>query len=662
MFDCMNKYITFDKLLIVVAIAFFFCMNQYNGILVDAVLYTLQAVHFVHPERFVGDISFMYGNQDSFTIFSPLYVACINLFGVSNAALLLCFLSQLLFAVSFSYMLYAWFDKFHCKKIFFPSIILFFILYRFGELRSAVYQFNIVEPYVVPRTFSVAFALLGIGLFYTSKIKALIFILIGMSFNPLMAGWALPMWLFFYYPKYIFLVVVGSALFPLTFFLGVGSFNQFDSKWLLSCTTATDLYFDHFATFGLFYLWGTFVFKKNVSLEKIFRTLLFVWGIAFYWFVVATETKHIFLNQAQIFRMEWFCATTTFLLMVAVLYRHWILKFRKKTTLLPQDYLLWAFPILFWVDSILVDCCLIYAFLWKKEFRAKNIEKFYFAIRILIITSLFFTVFLELFRVANINLFDEYQSKDYVRSLGLLGVLAVGGLYLKKIYSKRKAFALLILFAAAIFSFAPLRFEEKSIAEVIVLAALTLVWIHPIHLAKKIHVIVPLLWLVPYAAAHYDTRTPEQIYSEKQTEMFWNESLFPVVVDRGNFLIMTGGFYSILPRLHFLTGSYVDYQSFSGGLLFRNQFIEVMHRISMLFFEQDNLPSQYEYHNFLRDEVPELWESLYNSDSLKKKFSFLCSHNEISYLATDLDMGEQKPIDSYTFPAEVGKINLYQCP
>lgn len=655
MSDYLNKFFPFNKLQIIVAIAFFFCMNQYNGILVDAILYTLQAVHFVHPERFINDASFMYGNQDSFTIFSPLYTFCINLFGVSQAALLLCFSSHLLFAISVSYLMYSWFGRFHCKTILFPSIILFFALYRFGMLRSAIYQFNIVEPYVVPRTFSVAFALLGIGNFYSSKIKALVFILLGFTFNPLMAGWALPLWIFFYYPRFIIPIVVCSALFPLTVFLGVGPFDRFDSEWL--STASKDFYLVHYVPFGLFYLWGTISFKRAFSLSKIFKALFFVWGIAFYWYAMAKVTGHIFLNQVQIFRMEWFCVTTTFLLMIVSFYRCFVVKFRKMNKLCMPDYFLFAFPLLLWIDSIFVDCCLIYMFLRVKGFQLKNADKVYFGLRILVISVLVFIGFMELCRVANINFFDGYQTKEYVRLAGFVGIIIIGWMYLSKKYSRRKAFFLLIIIAAATFSFERLQFEEKTLTDVAALAALTTIWINPTQRTRKRNMLLPLLWLIPYAIVHYDLRTEVQICSEKKAEMFWNKPIFENVVNRGKIWFITGGFHYIHPRFQFLTGAYIDNQYLAGGLLFRSQYIETMHRISMLFFEKEKILPQYNHRDF-----PIYWEPLYNADSLKKKFSFLCSHNEIRYLATDFDLDEQQPVDAYKFPDEDGKINLYQCP
>lgn len=78
-------------------IAFFFCVVRYNGIVTDSMLYTLQAVHYLHPERFVGDIAFMYGNQDSFTIISPIYALVLEFFSVEMGAKIICIVSHLFF-------------------------------------------------------------------------------------------------------------------------------------------------------------------------------------------------------------------------------------------------------------------------------------------------------------------------------------------------------------------------------------------------------------------------------------------------------------------------------------------------------------------------------------------------------------------------------------
>ena len=504
-----------------------------------------------------------------------------------------------------------------------------------------------------------ALAVLGLGSIYFGKKKSLVFIVLGMLFNPLMAGWALPLWLFFYYPRLIFPIVVCCAFFPLTIFLGIGPFSRFDSKWLL--TSPEGPYLARFAAYGLFYLWGYCSFRKAFLLKKIFRALTFVWGIAFYWYVIAKTTHHVFLNQAQIFRIEWLCVTTTFILMIIVFVRLYTLKFRKKIVFFKLEYLFFAFPLLFWIDSIFVDCCYIYVLFRIKGFRLKTIDGLNVCLRIFVLLIFASIGFIELFRIVDISLFDEYQIKEYVRLLGFVGAITIGGMYLEKIYSKRKAFVLLILLATAIFSFTILQYEQKSIAEVAVLAMLTMVWIHPIQSLRKRFLLMPFLWLVPYVIVHYDTRTEVQVNAEKQAELFWDESIFPSVTNRGRILFVTSGFHNIQPRFQFLTGAYIDDQSFPGGLLFREQFIEASHRLSMLFFEQKNMPSQYEYRDFPR-EIPEYWDVLYNADSLKSRFSFLCSHNEIKYLVTDVNLDNENVADSYKFPKTEWKINLYQCP
>ena len=53
-------------------LAFFFCAFRYYGYYEDAGRYLLQIVHYMHPDRFVNDVPFMFGNQDEFSLFSPI--------------------------------------------------------------------------------------------------------------------------------------------------------------------------------------------------------------------------------------------------------------------------------------------------------------------------------------------------------------------------------------------------------------------------------------------------------------------------------------------------------------------------------------------------------------------------------------------------------------
>ena len=146
----------------IIAILFFFCTVRYLGIRIDGELYTLQVIHNWFPERFVGDVSFMYGNQDSFTIFSHFYGIFLKLFPVDCAAKYVCLISQLCFAVTFAYFLKIFLGCRLDQKYIVVVFLTVFITYVAGSDKAELYFMQFVEAYPVPRTLSVALGIAGI--------------------------------------------------------------------------------------------------------------------------------------------------------------------------------------------------------------------------------------------------------------------------------------------------------------------------------------------------------------------------------------------------------------------------------------------------------------------------------------------------------------------
>ena len=75
--------------------------HRYRGLTNDGVLYAVQAIARIHP-YFASDVMLSGTSQDSFTLFSPLYAALIQVFGIIGA-------STLLFALcTAGYLFAAW--------------------------------------------------------------------------------------------------------------------------------------------------------------------------------------------------------------------------------------------------------------------------------------------------------------------------------------------------------------------------------------------------------------------------------------------------------------------------------------------------------------------------------------------------------------------------
>ncbi len=71
-----------------------FATHPYLGVLWDSEYYTLQALHFLHPERYAHDLFFAYGSQDQFTLFSRLYGPLIGMMGLARSNMLLTLIGQ----------------------------------------------------------------------------------------------------------------------------------------------------------------------------------------------------------------------------------------------------------------------------------------------------------------------------------------------------------------------------------------------------------------------------------------------------------------------------------------------------------------------------------------------------------------------------------------
>lgn len=71
--------------------ALFLLTHPYDGIRHDAILYTAQALHNLHPEHFTRDLFFEFGSQDDWTLYGKLLGKLISVFGLrtSNLAFLL---------------------------------------------------------------------------------------------------------------------------------------------------------------------------------------------------------------------------------------------------------------------------------------------------------------------------------------------------------------------------------------------------------------------------------------------------------------------------------------------------------------------------------------------------------------------------------------------
>ena len=157
----------------------------WSGLWHDSRLYAVQALRRLLPGNFQNDLYFLYGSQDAFTLFSPLYAACIAALGLPAAALLLYVLGSVLWLAAAAFLLAAlqrglafWLGLF-CL-ILLPS--------DYGPLPGI---FTLGEAFPTPRVFAEALSMLVLACLLRGRWPAaLLALALAFLLHPLMAAGA----------------------------------------------------------------------------------------------------------------------------------------------------------------------------------------------------------------------------------------------------------------------------------------------------------------------------------------------------------------------------------------------------------------------------------------------------------------------------------------
>lgn len=167
-------------LLFVLLLALWFFGHPYQGLWEDGIFYAVQALAHLHPEAYRGDLFFLYGSQDNFTLFSPIYAAFIRLFGLDGAMLVLLLAGHALWigaAMLLASRLLRGFP-------FWLGLVLVVAMSRAYSTISLEYA----EPYLTPRLIAEGLTLLSIALLLKGKkLFSLAALVAAFTMHPLMA-------------------------------------------------------------------------------------------------------------------------------------------------------------------------------------------------------------------------------------------------------------------------------------------------------------------------------------------------------------------------------------------------------------------------------------------------------------------------------------------
>lgn len=647
----------------IISILFFLCVNHFDGFVQDAVLYTLQAMHHIDSDRFMGDIAFMYGSQDDFTLFSPIYSFFIKTFPIDTAALLLCIIIHVLFAFSVALTAWKWTKILRCNWLAPIITLAFFALYSYGESRNEfVFTIKTIEAFPVPRTLSTTLGFVGLA-FFNSKWKSLPCFILGTLIHPITAGWCLPLWCCYHFSKIRIPILVFSALIPLTIFVGKEPWAEAPREWInISFGNGHGEQTWKMLLFLFFFLFVALKTNCPPVLKRFLFAFCLVLGIATYWLIAELSIHHIFLHQAQVFRIQWICQFFAVFLSIWQTSRIYILKVRRKTTLSTYEKIFFIFLLILWIDSSFV-LSLLGLFSFSLLFHTKKMSTLWLGIIFGICLS---CICLMIFWIYSFEPCPkpEWSYADKLLVMGpLFGFCAAAILFLSVKTSKLRLLGVILssaLVCAILYAWTILPKENFGIAYI--LAALiiccVLTW-YKQYRAKTVVFAVLTLFSSIIIILNYDHRPYEQKNSENAMNQFVQQPPFPYITNRGKILFSVFDNGENIPRLRFLSGGYYDYQ-IEGGAMFSKQ-----HKLAVTLHEwkiyggEKEFDSSWTIQNH-EERASKISEILFDKDSLQKRTAWLCKTGEITHLISDMQMSFAAR-DSLTLQHGNKIIRLYPC-
>lgn len=655
-------------MLLPLSVLFFLGAYHFDGFEQDSILYTLQAINRIFPGRFVDDPAFMFGNQDSFSFFSPLYAVFIKLFPIDIAALLLTLLTHCGVAFSFAWLAHKWTMRFHRQQLALPITLFFFSVYAYGEFRNDIWDtIKNIEAFPVARTLSLCFGFWGLAhLFDKNKWISPAIFLAGSLVHPLTAGWGLPLWLFFHFPKTRLPIVVAAALLPATILIDKVPWAAYPSNWVYIGWDMEGIIplVQNLALNLLFLILASAKFVQNKSLKKLALAGTLVAGIAIYWFVASVFTHHIFLFQVQTFRILWLCQVFAVFIQFFVAMRLYVTKLRKRETLDIWDKVFFATSLVYWIDApfAVVGAVLAAILLATKNKPLCEKVKVGLVITWIAITafSAYWIIFLHMQHLP--ELYQSYQT--FIQEL--FAATAAVSLAVYLVYPKLRITVIItMLLCAAEILWGNTLFPKQNFSLAFILAVAT--WgslnisaSNKSVFGKAFPCGLIALALATCAFLNYDHRDCGQKEREHAMNQFVKAPPFPNIERRGRVLYSVKDYAGKLPRIHFLSGAYYDEQYEVGSIFYKGHKDESQAREKKVFLGAQASDDEWKKIVWqLRKHKAS--EFLFEKDSLVTRTRHLCANGEITHLITDMHDLPFAKDDSLTLWYKGEQIYLHSC-
>ena len=656
-----------------ISILSFFAIVRYYGFYEDAGRYLLQVVNYLHPERFADDVPFMFGNQDSFTLFSPLMALVFKAFGVNGGAFGAMLVFQISWCLGLFFLVNRWCNQFARMSWSLPvfaicATTLVFKLYGCGS------YFPIIDGILVARFVAEIFILFAFASFFCkNRYLSLGLFCVGSLFHPLMAGWGLPLWLFYHYPKSRYPILLGSLLFPLTAFLHVGAFDFLSDSWLYRPICFAPNVYDILFHITLLSFWLTMgKLLRNSQIARLSKCVFWVCFVGLFFQYVGIYMEHVFLIQVQPYRVQWFCIVLAFPVLAIFCHEQLtqtnIPAFLRKIQISPK-----------WAKITIVSCLVILSIIaafsnYIQLVFEQGVGNVGFATSFVDLPSkliplqkialcLLLAVSLLQRRFAFSLLFSYSLANGFVSLLPIFATIFYLELPMGKMLKRLMVVLAVVLTFAEMLSALPSSPMQGNVCgNVLFLVCLfiSVVWLLWLRdNGKQERMIAPLIFAIicffVWNVCKWDARSEEMREDERQMDAFFEKPIFPQITERGKMLFVENGEIPLQSRFKFLTGTYADETINVGEIFFEGQFKEARRRKNMLLNGDSVLRNMSDY----RKRVLELYR---DSITLANRAEFLCYAGEISYFATDYGNMPLIKQDSAYLDLKKKYVYLYDCP
>lgn len=702
----------------------FFSLVHYKGFDKDAAIYLLQTINYLQPERFVNDVPFMFGNQGSFTIFSPIVAFFFNIMGVNTGGIIVTFFT--LFALGFSLiaLVCRWAELFHAEKWRMPIVLALFFLLADKKYGSGSFYLPLFEPYLVARVLSEVFMVGGLVFFFDkNRYASLIFFVLASLMHPLMGGWAILLWCLYHFPKTRIPVLILAFLAPLSGFLHTGRLDFYPDDW--RPLYISPIWEEFVIYFGNLAFWlAMYRHFKGTLLAKFSISLFWVSLIGFYLQFAGSYLEHLLLYQAQPFRVQWLCLIPVIL--VFALFVRNLLKENRNLEL--QDYAgivlgLCSIAGFQWLERsvvagglwlVLLVACLVLMYAPVGKYNNVQLPRIW--IKILFSISLIFLLacsvvnnyfklaieqgignaglvvswlnlpdhlsVIEMLLLLSLPLACMIQKKYWFALLfaisfcdGNLKILPFVGLILCLVPNLGLVTRNILLSFAVSFSFfeiwnslyrfnstdkLPLEGSPLVSVGLFLILMVVFFWLLSLRDCREVKkVFAPLLVLfvslVAWDVYKWDSRNDAIITNEKQMDLFFENTIFSQVQDRGRLLFSVDCEVPKQSRINFMTGAYADESIYVGEVFYKEQYMESNRRRKALLMGATQKGS-------LTNFGAQMMRVYSNPDTLLSRVHYLCDAGEITHFATDYANMPLPKEDSVFLDVKQKYVWLYGCP